>query len=220
MLYLWIPLGIALVAALAIAVMVWRKLPYLRKLTPESHEVGDTLLHDYAPETVDWFRSIPWRKAAHSVLTDVERALHGMRSAAGALDKASERLAKSVRRAGVQAARQHEESVAALQEEQQERATAYDADELDMDDPEQVKQEEQRLIVAIAQSPKDGKLYSDLARVYMRLHSYGDAVEALTQAVKLMPDDETLPKRLERAKRKQGEEADAAKEERKEETAG
>jgi tetratricopeptide (TPR) repeat protein len=75
-------------------------------------------------------------------------------------------------------------------------------DEIDMEDTEQVRQEEQRLIVAIAQNPKDAQLFSQLARVYMRLQNYGDAVEALTAATKLVPDDEMMAKRLERARRR------------------
>jgi cytochrome c-type biogenesis protein CcmH/NrfG len=71
-----------------------------------------------------------------------------------------------------------------------------------MEDTEQVRQEEQRLIVAIAQNPKDAQLFSQLARVYMRLQNYGDAVEALTAATKLVPDDEMMAKRLERARRR------------------
>ena len=44
MLYLTIPLGLALVALLGAAVIIWRKMSFLRRLTPESHEMGDTWL--------------------------------------------------------------------------------------------------------------------------------------------------------------------------------
>jgi cytochrome c-type biogenesis protein CcmH/NrfG len=74
-----------------------------------------------------------------------------------------------------------------------------------MDDPEQLRAEEQRLIVEVAQNPKDHQLYSDLARVYMRLRVYTDAVEALQQALKLEPGNEQYLRRLERAKRKRDE---------------
>ncbi len=52
--FLIIPLTIALAAFIGIAVVVWRKMPYLRKLAPEAHPVGETVLHDYAPELVQW----------------------------------------------------------------------------------------------------------------------------------------------------------------------
>ncbi len=203
MLYLTIPLGIALAAALAVVVIVWRKMPYLRKLTPESHEVGQTMLHDMAPELVDWWRGIPWQQYEHTVLMEAEQVLHWMRTLVGSVDRASERLAKGVRRAGQEAAKSHEVAVAQREEEKRERELEQEPpDEVDLTDPEQLKAEEQRLIVAIAQDPKDAALYSDIARVYMRSHAYGDAVEALEQAHKLVPENESYLKRLGRAKQK------------------
>lgn len=202
MLYLTIPLAIAAVALLAVGVVVLRKMPYLRKLTPEAHEVGDTILHDFAPEAVDWFRGIPWRQYLHRLLAELEGGLARLRGAMFALGRASDAALKSVRKAGQQAARSHEVVVAQLEEEKKAKVeeAERDLDEVDMDDPAELKAEEQRLIVAIAQHPRDHKLYSDLARVSMRLGSYGDAVEALQQATKLEPGNEEYTKRLERAK--------------------
>ena len=203
MLYLTIPLGIAVVALLAATFIVWRKLPYLRKLTPEAHETGETLLHDFAPEAVDWARGIPWRQFLHRTLAELEIGLNRLRQAMFALGRASESVMKGVRKAGQKAAKSHEEAVAHLEESKKEREAEYEADdEVDLTDPEQLKAEEQRLIVAIAQDPKDVTLYSDIARVYMRLRAYGDAVEALEQAVKLEPENTDYLKRLERARRK------------------
>lgn len=212
MLYLTIPFGIALVAAIVLVVMVWRKMPYLRKLTPESHEVGDTVVHDLAPEAVDWLRGIPWRQYLHRTLAELEGWLTRLRTAMFALGKVSDTALKSVRRAGQQAAKSHEVAVTKLEEEKKEREQVVerDLDEVDMDDPEELKAEEQRLIVAIAQNPKDHALYSDMARVSLRLHSYQDAVEALEQAVRLEPGNEQYLKRLERAKRKRDEAAAGA----------
>lgn len=202
MAYLFIPLAIALVAVLVVAVIVARKMPYLRKLTPEAHETGETLIHDFAPEAVTWVRGVPWRQYLHRALAEIEIGLNRLRQAMYALGHASESVMKGVRRAGQKAARSHEAVVAQLEEQKKERETEYDADEIDLTDPEQLRAEEQRLIVAIAQNPKDVSLYSDIARVYMRLHAYHDAVEALEQAVKLDPDTTEYLKRLERARRK------------------
>lgn len=205
MLYLSIPLGIAVVAVFIIAVMVWRKMPYLRKMTPESHEMGDTFLHDYAPEALDWMRGVPWRQYLHRVLVEFERLLYRARAGMNAMDRASARLVNNVRKVGQETAKTHEAVVAQLEQERKEKEEEQDPDEIDMADPEQVRAEEQRLIVAIAQHPKEVDLYSQIARVYMRLHNYADAVEALTQATKLEPGNEQYLKRLERARRKQTE---------------
>ena len=201
-LYFIIPLAIFVVAVVLALSIVGRKMPYLRKLTPESHETGETIIHDFAPEAVEWIRGIPWRQFLHRILSELEIGLNRLRQAMYGLGHASESVMKGVRRAGQKAAKSHVAAVAQLEEDKKEREAEYDPDEVDMTDPEQLRAEEQRLIVAIAQNPKDVELYSDIARVYMRLRAYGDAVEALEQAVRLDSDTTEYLKRLERARRK------------------
>jgi hypothetical protein len=206
--YLILPLIIALVALVVAAVIVWRKVSFLRKLTPESHEVGDTVLHDFAPELVDWVRGIPWRQFVRDVLVEIEKFLRRTRLMMSALDRASDKLVRKVRTVHQETSRAHEEVVA--QREAQKREEDEEPDEIDMEDPEQLRQEEQRLIVAIAQNPKDWHLYSDLARVYMRLENFTDAAESLQAAVKLEPGNERLQRRLETARKRRDRGAAAA----------
>lgn len=194
-----IPLSLALVALIVVTIVVWRKMSYLRKLTPEAHEFGDTMLHDYAPEMMDWLASIPWRRFVHNFLVEFEKVLRKGRLLMSSLDRASDKAIRKVRTVHQATAKQEEAIIAQRQEE--EARQAEEPDELDMDDPEQLRQEEQRLIVAIAQNPKDVALYVQLARVYMRLESFSDAIEALQAAVKLAPEDEGIAKRLERAQK-------------------
>jgi tetratricopeptide (TPR) repeat protein len=201
MFYLTIPLIIAIAAAIGVAVIVWRKMAFLRKLTPEAHEVGESWLHDMAPEAVDWARTFPWREYLHNGLVEFEKLLRRVRLMFMAVDRQSERLVRTVRRAHQQTAKQvieHQEQIQAAKDE----IVEVDPDAIDMDDPEQLKAEEQRLIVAIAQHPKDAELYSDLAKVSMRMRNYADAVEAMEQATRLEQGNESYLKRLERARRK------------------
>ena len=200
-----IPLAIVLACAIGVAAIVWRKRTYLRKLTPESHEMGETLLHDYAPEAVSWFQGIPWKRFQHTFAVEAEKLLRRIRLAVSTVDRWSDRLVQRIRGAGQRAARQHEREVAKREQEKKEHVAEPDPDAVDFDDPAQLKQEEQRLIIAIAQNPKDPELYSDLARITMRLGNYADAVEAMEQAVKLEPGNEAYMKRLERAKRRRDE---------------
>jgi len=208
--FIIIPLSLSLVALIAATVIVWRKMPYLRKLTPESHEVGQTLLHDFAPELMEWIAGIPWRRFVHNVLVEFEKILRWGRVLMSSVDRASDRFIRRVRRVHEETARQQEEIRVQREEELIARQTE-EPDELDMDDPEQLRAEEQRLIVAIAQNPKDALLFSRLARVYMRLESYADAVDSLKAAAKLAPDDESIAKRLERAQRRLEKQAAEAK---------
>ncbi len=203
MLFLTIPLGLALVSLVVIIVIVWRKMPYLRKLTPEAHEMGDTVLHDFAPEMVDQIKSIPWRQSFQNVLMEFEKALRRGRLLISSLDRVSDKVIKKVRRVHEETERRKGDADRRAEERKGEaERRKEEADEIDMEDPDQLRQEEQRLIVAIAQSPKDVELYSRLARVYMRLQNYGDAIEALSAALKLAPKDMALITRLERARRR------------------
>lgn len=198
--FLIIPFSLALVSLLVITVIVWRKMPYLRKLTPEAHEMGDTILHDYAPELIDRVKTVPWRQYVQNTLVEFEKALRRGRLLMSSLDRASDKVIKKVRRVHEETGRQHEQIVAERKEEAARQEE--EPDEIDMEDPDQLRQEEQRLIVAIAQNPKDVDLYSGLARVYMRLQNYADAVEALSAATKLSPEDEAIKTRLERARQR------------------
>ncbi len=184
-------------------VIVWRKKAFLRKLTPETHEVGESWLHDMAPEVVDWYRGIPWHHYVQSTMLEVEKFLRRIRLWFMAVDRMSEQLVREVRRVQHQAGQQaleHQEQLQAAKEEKEEE---HDADEVDMDDPEQLAREEQRLIVAIAQSPKEAALYSDLAKVSMKMKNYEDAIEALTAASKLEPENTSYLRRREVAKKRQ-----------------
>lgn len=203
--YLLVPLSLALAAFIGIVIIVWRKMPYLRKLTPESHEVGDTILHDFAPEAIDWFRSVPWRQYLQNILGELEKLLRRIRLMMSTIDRASDTVLRTVRRAHQESARRQEQATAEHEAAKQEQA-AEDDEEINLNDPEQLKQEEQRLIVAIAQNPKEVGLYSDLARVYMKMRNFADAVEALEAAAKLEPENENFQRRLESARRLAGQE--------------
>ena len=203
MLYLTIPPGLTLVALIGVAVIVWRKMSFLRKLTPESHEVGATWLHDMAPEAIDWFRSIPWHEYRRNFLVELEKLIRRGRLLISFVDRSSDKLVRKVRRGHQEADRQVQEQQEQAQiiesaKEEEEK----DLEELDMDDPDQLKLKEQSLIVQIAQDPKDAQLYSELARVYMKLRNYADAVESLKAAAKLEPENEVFTRRLESAKKR------------------
>lgn len=199
--FIYIPLALIALSLTIVAVVVARKWTYLRRLEPDAHETGSTILHDFAPELVDRLYAIPWRQYVRDMLVELERILRATRQFVSSIDRASDTVIRKVRRVHQQTSRKHEEVVA--QREAQQVADDEEADERpDFSDPEQLKAEEQRLIVAIAQDPKDAQLYRDLARVYLGLANHADAVEALKAALKLEPTDERTAKRLEKARRR------------------
>lgn len=192
--FIIIPVAIAGAALLALAVIVWRKWPYLKKLEPDAHPVGRTFLHDLAPEAVERINRLDWRAAWRAVLSGIEDALRHVRAAFTAIDRASERLGSSVRRVSQTAQRQHEKSQREAVEKVSE--TTKPAPVPEADRKESLKQEEQRLIVAIAQAPKDASLYRRLGENYVRMGNVTDAVESYRAAAKLAPEDTSIAGRL------------------------
>ncbi len=190
--FLLIPILLALAALIGIAVVAYRKMPYLRKLLPDAHPAGETIFHDYAPEVIDWAATVPWRRFLHTVLVEFEKMLRKGRLLMSSLDRVSDRVIRRVRIVHQETAKQHE-AIVALRDEEDAR-NAEEPDEIDMEDPEQLRQEEQRLIVLIAQNPKDVPPYTRLARVYMRLGQYGDALEVLEAVLKINPEDARILK--------------------------
>ena len=59
-----------------------------------------------------------------------------------------------------------------------------------------LKNEEQRLIIEIAQNPKDYKLYQALGDLYIEMESWLDAKESYEAAIELNSQDESLKKKL------------------------
>ena len=134
----------------------------------------------------------------HNTLVEFEKLLRKGRLLMSSLDRMSDKVIRKVRTVHQETAKQ-EQVITAQRQEDQARMTE-EPDEIDMDDPEQLRQEEQRLIVAIAQNPKEVDQIIRLARIYVRLEAYQDAVEAFEAAAKLSPENEVLQKRLKRAR--------------------
>ena len=59
--FITVPLLIIAGAAVALAFITWRKWPFLKKLEPDAHAVGDSFVHDLAPEAIERARGVDWR---------------------------------------------------------------------------------------------------------------------------------------------------------------
>ena len=215
--FITVPLIVIAVATTMLVVMVLRKWPYLKKLEPDAHPVGDSLVHDLAPEAIGRVKSIDWQSLWHHGLDGIEGALSGIRSAFTAIGEASERLkssVQSVKRSVPERTETHEP------ETEPERPTVVVPARDDEAEQERLlREEEQKLILDIAQNPKNVELYKKLSRVYSKLDNLPDAIEALTAASKLDPDDDAMLERLDRLKERSEKEKEKEKrtEEKKEE---
>ena len=191
-----IPLLIALVSSAGISIIAYRKMPYLRRLDPEAHPMGASIWYDFFPELVNGIRGVNVSEYKRASLVELEKVLRRFRIVFSAVDRFSDSLIKAVRREHLETAlkeetnHRQEPEAPAPELPAAKRETGTDTSDL--------KQQEQELIVAIAQDPKNAALYQKLARVYLDIGNFSDALESLQAAAKLEPDNETVKKELER----------------------
>ncbi len=197
-LFILIPIAVAVVALIGAGIIVGKKLTYLRKLNPESHEVGVSLWHDMFPEAINTANKIQVREHWSNWLTELEKALRQTRVWFSKLDRWWAGIINRVRTA-------REDSMPEdVQTPLADEVTSVPAVEPSVRivskksklDPQKLKEEEQRLIVEIAQNPKDGLLYETLGDVYVQMGNFNDAIESFKAAISLNPEDQGLKNKL------------------------
>lgn len=207
--FITVPLVVIAVAATVLVVMVLRKWPYLKKLEPDAHPVGDSLVHDLAPEVIERAKSVDWQSFWHHGLAGIEGVLSGVRSAFTAIGEASERLmssVQSVKRSVPERVETHE-----LEPQPEKPTVVVPARDDEAEQERLLREEEQKLILDIAQNPKNVELYKKLSRVYSKLGNGKDAIESLAAASKLDPDDDAILERLDRLKEREEKEGEREK---------
>ncbi|MEK7195042.1 MAG: tetratricopeptide repeat protein [Patescibacteria group bacterium] len=196
--FILIPIAVVIVALIGVGIVVGKKFTYLRKLNPESHEVGVSLWHDMFPEAIDTANKIQVREHWSSWLAELEKALRQTRVWFSRLDRWWAGVINRVQTA-------KEES---MPEESQAQPAGEAAPTITVEpsvrivskkaklDPQKLKSEEQRLIVEIAQNPKDGELYETLGDVYVQMGNLTDAIESFKAAISIRPEDPNLKNKL------------------------
>lgn len=210
-LFIIVPVSLIAVSAAGIGVIVFRKFSYLQKLSPGSHQTGQTLWHDLFPELIISWRRIKFKEYKDHALLELEKFLRRIKLVFSTIDRLSDRMIHTVRRV-------HRESVAApavlpadetavksigeqvwkdvppevpaveLSTAQPKRRGAVD--------PEKLKSQEQALIISIAHDVRNPKLYMELGDVYVKMKNYADAEESYKAALKLEPGNERYAKKL------------------------
>jgi len=190
--FIIVPLSVITAALVALVIIVGRKWPYLRKLEPEAHTLGRSFFHDLAPEAAEHMGVIHWKRVWHKALHGAEDAIVVVRSAFAVIERASDRIMRSIRTSRKNAGPVPETPIT-TPEPPKPVAEMTEAERL-----HQLKQREQELIVEIAQDPKDVSKYRELSDIYVKLENITDAVEALKAAAKLEPENKHITERLER----------------------
>ena len=181
------------ISVIGMAVIIRRKMPYLRKLSPESHEVSENILEDFFPELIAWVGQIPWHQYRQTSLQELEKGLRWMRLAFLKIDHAAARLIQKVRRTHLSNNLEHTLSAQpeVLTEVMVTEHMAIVADPT----PEDLKGQEQQLIIEIAQDPKNAGLYEKLGDLYLKMDTIPDAKEAYEAGLGFNPDNPTLARK-------------------------
>ncbi len=196
--FILVPLMLILASVIGISVIVFRKMPYLNKLTPETHvsahsgagKIGLDFMNDLLPEFSGVFQSLKLREYGNVWLLELEKFLRRLRLFSLKIDRVSESWIKKIRNGNSSGT-----TVSPLAEKAEE-ASVIKPQPVPKMTLEEMKREEQRLIIAIAKSPKDYQLFESLGDLYVKMKSFSDAKESFEAAIELNSQNEDLQKKL------------------------
>lgn len=195
--FLLIPFTLMLASVVGISVIIYRKMPYLKKLTPETHLSAQSggrgnILTDLFPELSDGFEKLKLREYRDIWFTEVEKFLRRLRVASLKMDRISESWIKRIRKGNSvrMAAPVIVDKVGVVAE-----SPVIKAQPVQRMTTEDMKREEQRLIIEIAKNPKDVRLYEVLGDLYIKMNNFADAKESFEAALELNPHNEELGKK-------------------------
>ena len=188
MVFILIPFVIILLSAAGIFAIIWRKLPYLRKLSVADVHSEPGILVDLFPEFTGHINSA-WLKHYRAVwFIELEKFLRRLRVLSLKMDRTSTALIKKIRNVTAPTPKgvgvPTEASGKEKHEVKEQPATV-----------DEMKKEEQRLIIEIAKNPKNSSLYEVLGDLYMKMSNFADAKESYEAAIELNPTKEELKKK-------------------------
>ncbi|MBI2058100.1 MAG: tetratricopeptide repeat protein [Candidatus Yanofskybacteria bacterium] len=192
--YLLIPLFIILGSLFGVLFIVWRKVPYLKKITdPVSASSIDltplAFFSDFFPEVAGYFKRVDLGSYKNHLMKELEKFLRRLRVISLKLDSFTNKLLAKIKTENVR----NGHSLAQEFKEGAEVKTIQRKESL----TERAKKEEQALIIEIAKNPKNPELYKKLAEVYLSVKNFSDAKESLETALELDPEDQQTKEKLE-----------------------
>ena len=190
--YLIVPLFFIVLSAGGIAYIIRQKVPYLKKLTPESHEVSDNILRDFFPEVGEYVNEVKIKEFQKNFLKELEKLVRRLRVVTLKVDHISDRVIKKLRHHHIST---HLEHKALLEEKAAETTVEIPIETNSQSSEEDLKAREQQLIVKIAKNPKEAQLYIELGDLYLAMHNIGEAKESFEAALALNPHDLALARR-------------------------
>ncbi len=198
--YFIIPLIIAISSLFVAFCVVWRKFPYLKKLsepaTPSLSSNEDNFsvfLSEFFPEVIQYLKKIDLNSHKNNLLKEFEKFLRRLRVISLKIDRFTNNLLAKIKSEVLKSEEQ-------LTSEFKEPVSVRES--VKRENPaEKYKKEEQLLIIEIARNPKNPELYKKLAETYTALKNFSDARESLEAALELDPADEKTKEKLEATKK-------------------
>lgn len=205
MLFIFIPLGLILVSFLGIVIIVWRKIPYLKKLTVQ--ETNEDLNYDsgWRGFLADFLPELNQEKIQGKAqglkdlwLLELEKLIRKLRLLSLKADRLSDSLIKKIRRVNNQAiiaqtGSQTPEPAIIVKEESTIVPSVAPRETRSI---EALRHEEQRLIIEIAKDPKNSRLYEVLGDLYIEMRNFTDAKDSFEAGIELDPENEELKQKL------------------------
>src|SRR3989344_2242742 len=171
--------------------------PYVNKLIPEAHvstqsNIGKDILGELFPELLEGFKNLKLREYGNLWFVELEKLLRRLRVISLKMDRISESWIKKIRKGNVsrittQIVTEKTEVVEnpVIKVQTTPQTTIED-----------MKREEQKLIIEIAKNPKDSKLYEILGDLYVKMNNLSDAKESFEAAMELNPGSEIIQKKI------------------------
>lgn len=183
------PLILILTSVVGISVIVYRKMPYLKKLTPEV-EIGSNILMDLFPEFSGGFKSLKLKEYKDIWLTELEKFLRKLRIFSLKMDRISDSWIKKIKSGNGSRIT----TPIVVEKTEIVESTVGKTQIAPKTTMEDMKREEQRLIIEIAKNPKDAKLYEILGDLYVKMNNLSDAKESFEAAIELNPHEKLQKK--------------------------
>lgn len=181
--FILIPFLLILASAIGIFVIVWKKVPYLGKLTVADAQLGPSIWADFFPELTNGVNGTRLKHYRGVWLLELEKFLRRLRLMSMKMDRMSDSLIKKIRNI---TERKHPSTGS---------GPAASSLAVPEEKAEDLKREEQRLIIEIAKNPKNPALYEVLGDLYMKISNFVDAKESYEAAIELNPAKEELKKK-------------------------
>jgi len=196
--FILIPLILILGSVVGISIIIFRKMPYLNRLTPEIHVSTQTgvwsdILTDLFPEFSEGFKGLKFREYGNLWLVELEKFIRRLRVFSLKMDRISDSWIKRIRRSSNGFMKTVSDVVENVESSGVLVPMIQPVPAIILED---MKKEEQRLIIEIAKNPKDFKLYEILGDVYLKTNNLSDAKESYEAAIELNPHNEELQKKL------------------------